>query len=124
MGARTRIFIAPVLGAAACAAALAASCCLLPVGQAHGVTAAEKQAEADAVYAQIDSLQTNLNEAMDEYDRAQAAHDDALAKRDEAARQIEAESARIDALQEDLSSFARGMYKQGGSGTFLHSSAA
>lgn len=87
--------------------------------QAYGVTAAEKQAEADAVYAQIDSLQTSLNTVMDEYNNAQSSYEEATALRDEAAQQIEEETARIESLQTELSAFAVSMYKQGGSGSFL-----
>ena len=88
--------------------------------QAQAVTAAEKQAEADAVFAQIDSLQTSLNEAQAQYDQATSAHEDALKKRDEAARQIDEESARIEELQDELSDFAVGMYKQGSSASFIN----
>ena len=86
---------------------------------AHAVTAAEKQAEADAVYAQIDSLQTSLNETMAQYNEAKGAYDEAIAKRDEAAQQIEEETARIELLEDELSGFAVSMYKRGGSTTFL-----
>lgn len=86
---------------------------------AEAVTAAEKRAEADAVYTQIDSLQTSLNEATRRYEDATAAHDEAVAQRDEAARQIEEEKERIESLQEELSSFAVGMYKQGGTDSYL-----
>ena len=105
--------------AVALACALAVSCLFLFTGNAHAVTAAEKQAEADAVWAQIDSLQTSLNEAMDAYEQAQAAYDEATELRDEAARQIEAETKRIDTLQDELSAFAVGMYKQGGGSSFI-----
>ena len=118
MGSRTNTFITPLLGASVCALALAASCIMLPA-DAYAVTAAEKQAEADAVYEQIDSLQTSLNKALREYDRAQTSYEEAIAQRDNAAAQIEAESARIEMLQGKLSDFAVGMYKQGGAGTFL-----
>ena len=93
--------------------------CLATPCPAHAVTAAEKQAEADAVYAQIDSLQTSLNEAMAEYERAQGAYDEAVSLRDEAARQIEEETARIAKLESSLSDYAVGMYKQGGSSSFI-----
>ena len=86
---------------------------------AHAVTAAEKRAEADEVYTQIDSLQTSLNEAMWEYDNATAAHEEAIERRDEAARQIKEETERIDKLQSELSSFAVGVYKQGGTESYL-----
>ena len=102
-----------------CAGIALAACCALSHSDAYGITAAEKQAEADAVYAQIDSLQTNLNRVMRQYDKAQSAYDEAIEKRDEAAAQIERKTARIAELQDELSDFAVGMYKQGGAGTFL-----
>ena len=87
--------------------------------EAFAVTAAEKQAEADAVFDQIDSLQTSLNEAVNEYERASSAHDEAVELRDEAARQIKEETERIERLQDSLSQFAVGMYKKGGTGSFI-----
>lgn len=105
--------------AIAFAGAAIIGCCAVPSSNAYAVTAAEKQAEADEVWAQVDSLQTNLNKAMDEYERAEAAHDKALQRRDEASAQIEQENAHIEQLQYDLSQFARGMYRQGGAGSFL-----
>ena len=101
------------------AAMLGATCLCTPLDQAHAVTAAEKQAEADAVFAQIDSLQTSLNDAMADYDRAQEAYGEACRLRDEAADNIEAETEHIEALQADLSKFVVGMYKSGGSTRFL-----
>ena len=91
---------------------------LLP-DQATAVTAAEKRAEADAVYTQIDSLQTSLNEATAQYNAAMSAHDEAIELRDTAARQIEEETARIEKLQDNLSTFAVGMYKRGGTESYL-----
>ena len=91
----------------------------LTARDAFAVTAAEKQAEADAVYAQIDSLQTSLNETRDRYENASSSYEEAIALRDEASRQIQEETERIEALQEDLSTFAVGMYKQGGPGSFI-----
>ena len=102
-----------------CASVAIAACCSFPAANAYAVTAAEKQAEADAVYEQIDSLQTSLNKAMKEYERAQASYDDAIAQRDQAATDIEAETAHIETLQSKLSDFAVGMYKQGGTSSYL-----
>lgn len=102
-----------------CAFIAIVACCSFPAANAFAVTAAEKQAEADAVYEQIDSLQTSLNKAMKEYDRAQASYDEAIAQRDQAAADIEAETARIETLQSKLSDFAVGMYKQGGTSSYL-----
>lgn len=86
---------------------------------AWGITAAEKRAEADGVYAQIDSLQTSLNAVMDEYNMATAAHDEAVRLSEDAAARIEKETERLESLQGELSEFAVGMYKEGGAGTFL-----
>lgn len=97
---------------------LAASAIACPK-DGYAVTAAEKRAEADAVWMQIDSLQTSLNEANAQYEAASTAHDDAVAKRDEAERQIEEETKKIAKLQDELSDFAVGMYKQGDAGTYI-----
>ena len=99
-------------------AAIACACFAMP-GTAYAVTAAEKQAEADAVWAQIDSLQTSLNEAMETYNNAESAYEEATALRDEAKQQIAEETERIEQLQASLSEFAVGMYKQGGPSSFL-----
>lgn len=110
--------VIPSLAAVALSGALAFAA--FPAAEpAHAVTAAEKQAEADAVYAQIDSLQTSLNEVMAEYERASSAYDEAVGLRDQAAKDIKKQTERIETLQEDLSAFAVGMYKQGGAGSFL-----
>lgn len=103
----------------ACMASAFICACAIAPNAAHAVTAAEKQAEADAVYAQIDSLQTSLNEAIERYDNAQAAYDEAIALRDEAAAQIEEETQRLETLQEGMSEFAVSMYKQNGGSSFL-----
>lgn len=105
--------------ATCCGVALALACAGSLPQQAHALTAAEKQAEADAVYAQIDSLQTSLNKSMSERARAQKAYDAAIKKQAEATEAIEKESSRIDQLQEELSSYAVTMYKSGGNGRFL-----
>ena len=108
------------VGTIGLAAALVASLCPLSAlsSDAYAVTAAEKQAEADAVYAQIDLLQTSLNEAEAEYYRATNAYEEAIDLRDEAQRQIKEETERIDTLQDDLTMFAVSMYKKGGTGSF------
>lgn len=114
----TRIRTSLYVATAALAACLAGAVAFSPT-PADAVTAAEKQAEADAVYSQIDSLQTSLNEAQERYDDATSAHDDAIEKRDDASKQIEEKSQRIEDLQDELSKFAVGMYKQGGTGSYL-----
>ena len=117
----------PFLKHTACACAIALACSALAPAtafmepeDAYAITAAEKRAEADAVWAQIDSLQTSLNQANYEYEQATAAHDEAVAQRDEAERQIQEETKKIEKLQEDLSEFAVGMYKEGDTESFLN----
>ena len=105
--------------ATCCGVALALACAGSLPQQALALTAAEKQAEADAVYAQIDSLQTSLNNSMRERARAQEAYDAAIKKQAEATEAIEKEASRIGQLQEELSSYAVAMYKSGGRGRLL-----
>ncbi|MBO4352140.1 MAG: peptidoglycan DD-metalloendopeptidase family protein [Eggerthellaceae bacterium] len=105
------------LGLAICALACAFSC-MFPT-PASAVTAAEKQEEADAVWAQIDSLQTSINAAMARYNSAMEARDEAIAQRDAAAQRVAEESARIEYLQGKLADFAIASYKQGGNERFL-----
>ncbi|MEG1493928.1 MAG: NlpC/P60 family protein [Gordonibacter sp.] len=85
---------------------------------ALGVTAAEKQAEADAVRNQLVGLQAEVEAAselyhgaLDQRNAAQAAMEAEQAKIDEA-------TAQIANLQEQLGSRARGMYRSGSS-TFI-----
>lgn len=96
---------------------LVTSC--FPMANAQAVTAAEKRAEADSVYAQIDSLQTSLNEVTAQYNEASAAHEEAERLANDAEERIKYETERIERLQEELSDFAVGMYKQNSAGTFI-----
>lgn len=104
---------------AALAAAVAMVAMLCTAGAAHAVTSAEKQAEADAVMQQIDVLQTSLNEANAELEQANQEYDTAVTKRDEAQSAIEEETEHIEELQESLAACATGMYKTGGSASFV-----
>ena len=113
------IRVLPYIGVSVALAAGLALPSFVATEPAQAVTAAEKRAEADGVFTQIDSLQTSLNTAMWEYEAATEARDEAIAQRDEAARQIKEETARIESLQEELSAFAVGMYKQGGTESYL-----
>lgn len=97
---------------------LALSLCL-PVDSAYAVSSAEKQAEADGVMQQIDVLQTSLNQANDDYRDAVARHDEAVALKDEAQRRIDEQSSHIADLQSRLADCATGMYKTGGTSTFI-----
>ena len=96
-----------VLAYTGASVALVLACGVALPNSAQALTAAEKQAEADAVYAQIDSLQTNLNKAMGEYERAQADYEKAIAKLDKAQKSIEKETKHIEELQDNLASSPR-----------------
>ncbi len=105
--------------AIALVAALSLSIPLYSPVQAFAVTAAEKQAEADEVFAQVDSLQTSLNEAIAQRDAAQAAYEEAERLANDAIARQEHEEQRLASLQADLSTFAVSMYKDGGPASFI-----
>lgn len=80
---------------------------------ASGVTAAEKQAEADEIAANIDALQTQLNEANRAYAEAQERHEQADQAARDAKDRSDAAQARIVELKGILGQRAVGMYKGG-----------
>ncbi len=99
------------------AAALGATSLIIPEF-AFAETAAEKQAEADAVRNQLVGLQADLETAgenyyaaLDEQERAQRSMDEQQVKIDETTQEIEG-------LQDRLSTRARSMYRSG-STTFI-----
>ena len=89
------------------------------LGSAFAVTSEEKQAEADAVWAKVDELQTKLNEAMGVYNEAVARHEAALQGMQDAQAREEAAKARITELQGELSERAADMYRDRRSNTYL-----
>ena len=76
-------------------------------------TAAEKQAEADAVRIQVTEMQNQLNQASDDYYKAIYEHDDAVAAVEAAQGRIDEANAQISDLQTKLGSRARNMYRSG-----------
>lgn len=96
------------------AAALAAAL-MVPTLAFADPSASEKQAEAQAALASLNSMQSTLDQTAIAYDEALAAQQDAEAKRDEAQTRIDEASGKIADLQERLSSRARSMYRTGGS---------
>lgn len=92
-------------------AAVALSLLLLPALASAAPTAAEKQAEADAIMAQLDEQQTVLNEADENYIRASAEYDAALAAVEEAKKKIEEAQEEVENLQDALGACAANMYK-------------
>lgn len=102
------------------AAALGMSLALPPLtpSVAHAVTAAEKQAEANAALEKLNAMQEKLDKASDAYFTAEGEKEDAQDRMDEAQTRIDSASSRIGELQDQLGNRARSMYRSGSS-TFL-----
>lgn len=86
--------------------------------EAHAVTAAEKQAEANAALEKLNAMQEKLDRASDAYFEACDERDKAQNRMDEAQGRIDTASTRITELQGQLGNRARSMYRSGSS-TFL-----
>lgn len=86
--------------------------------EAHAVTAAEKQAEANAALEKLNAMQEKLDRASDAYFEACDERDKAQSRMDEAQGRIDTASTRITELQGQLGNRARSMYRSGSS-TFL-----
>ena len=102
------------------AAAFGISLCLptLTPTPAHAVTAAEKQAEANAALEKLNAMQEKLDRASDAHFEAVEERKAAEARMDEAQGRIDDASSRISELQGQLGDRARSMYRSGSS-TFL-----
>ena len=81
-------------------------------------TAAEKQAEADAMLQKLLQLNDELDAKTQEYFQAVDAHDAAVAKMDECQAKIDDNTERIKTLQGKLGARANNMYRDGQT-TFL-----
>ena len=84
------------------AAAFGISLCLPPLmpAKAHAVTAAEKQAEANAALEKLNAMQEKLDRAEVSLYAAETERDDAQARMDEAQGRIDSASSRISELQD------------------------
>jgi len=76
-------------------------------------TSAEKQAEADAVAAQLNAWEDQLSQASTNYYAALDAHDAAVAAMQDAQNRIDAAQATINDTQQKLGVRANSMYKSG-----------
>lgn len=85
---------------------------------AFATTAAEKQAEADAVRNQLVGLQADLEAAADSYKQALDAQEVAQAAMEAEQVKIDEANGKIADLQDKLGTRARSMYRTGGN-TFL-----
>ena len=99
-------------------AAVGAALCLNPVLAWADPTAADKQAEAQAVLASLNSMQAELGKAETDYHNAVEDQAAAKAKMDEAQARIDEASGQIADLQGKLGTRVRSMYRSGSS-TFL-----
>ncbi len=87
--------------------------CSLAPALAFGTPASDKQAEAEAALATLNSLQEELDKASNDYFEALAEQEAAQAKMDEAQKRIDVATLRISELQTQLSTRARSMYRNG-----------
>ena len=85
---------------------------------AHAVTAAEKQAEANAALEKLNAMQEKLDIAADAYYEAGEERKAAEKRMKKAQKRIDKASNRISDLQDQLGNRARSMYRSGSS-TFL-----
>lgn len=97
-------------GAIAVAAALA---CTMAVTPAHAVTAAEKEAEAEAALTQLNAMQETLDQASNDYLTALTEYEAAIRERDATQERINELTDEIGEVQGRLGNRARDMYRNG-----------
>ena len=90
----------------------------LSVTPAHAVTAAEKEAEAQAALTQLNAMQETLDQASNAYLKALTDYEAAIRKRDATQDRINELTDQIGEIQGRLGNRARDMYRHG-STTFL-----
>lgn len=102
-------------GKRTCAVAMASllALCMTPVIATAEPTAADKQAEAAAALASLNTMQAELDEAEMAYHSAVAEQEEAQAKMEEAQAKIDEANERIADLQGQLGTRARSMYRSG-----------
>lgn len=101
-----------VVGSAACASMLMLGS---PLTAFADPTSADKQAEAEAALAQLNSMQQDLNQAEVDHFAAVSEQEEAQRKMDESQEKIDSINGEISDLQTKLSSRARSMYRTGAS---------
>lgn len=99
-------------------AAVASAAALIAPSAAFGVTAAEKQAEADAVRNQLVGLKAELEAAAERYYTALDEQDAARAAMEAEQVKIDEATVQITQLQSRLSTRARSMYRSGSTSFF------
>ncbi|MCL1879369.1 MAG: NlpC/P60 family protein [Actinomycetia bacterium] len=102
-----------LLGLLAVSCASVAATAFFSPNEAFAVTAAEKQAEADAVKRKIGVWNEQLDKASNDYNDAMDAHDVAVRDMADAQKRIDQAVTQEQQLQGELSDRAKTMYKQG-----------
>ena len=102
-----------MFGAVAAAAIAAVLACSLCVGQAHAVTAAEVEAEAQATLQQLNAMQATLDEASNAYLTALTEYQKAYDAMNATQARIDEITAEISEIQGRLGDRARDMYRNG-----------
>ena len=113
----SQLRFAPALVAAAIVAIFALAGTLY-VQPAHAVSAAEMQAEAQAVLDELAAMQVTLDEASERYFACLQEYQAAVEKRDAAQAEVDELTAEIGEIQDRLGGRAREMYRNGSS-TFV-----
>ena len=113
----SQLRFAPALVAAAIVAIFALAGTLY-VQPAHAVSAAEMQAEAQAVLDELAAMQVTLDEASERYFACLQEYQAAVEKRDAAQAEVDELTAEISDIQDRLGGRAREMYRNGSS-TFV-----
>ena len=113
----SQLRFAPALAAAAIVAAFALAGALY-TQPAYAVSAAELQAEAQAVLDELSAMQVTLDEASDRYFACLQEYQAAAEKRDAAQQEVDKLTAEIGEIQDRLGGRAREMYRNGSS-TFV-----
>ena len=86
---------------------------LVLVKPAYAVTAAEKQAEAQAALTELNSMQQTLDQASEEYFNSLLAYQQAVEARDSAQTRVDEITSEIADIQGRLGTRVRGMYREG-----------
>ena len=113
----SQLRFAPALVAAAIVAIIALAGTLY-VQPAHAVSAAEMQAEAQAVLDELAAMQVTLDEASERYFACLQEYQAAVEKRDAAQAEVDQLTAELGEIQDRLGGRAREMYRNGSS-TFV-----
>ncbi len=107
---KSQLKLTTTFGAVAVTAALA---CTMSVGTAYGVSAAEKEAEAQEALTQLMGMQAKFDEASNAYLTSLTEYEAACRERDATQERINEITDEIGQIQDRLGNRAREMYRNG-----------